>query len=78
MALADRADNLLTKLGIVDESGGHRRVLAVLTFLEPAVASGRRAPSPVMKLRGLGRREWELDARELLGEDPQPLSHLDI
>jgi DNA-binding NarL/FixJ family response regulator len=26
--------NLLTKLGIVDESGGHRRVLAVLTFLE--------------------------------------------
>jgi len=70
--------NLLTKLGIVDESGGHRRVLAVLTFLEPAVASGRRAPSPVMKLRGLGRRERELDARELLGEDPQPLGHLDI
>jgi DNA-binding NarL/FixJ family response regulator len=34
--------NLLTKLGIVDESGGHRRVLAVLTFLE---ARGRdRAP----------------------------------
>lgn len=26
--------NLLTKLGIVDESGGHPRVLAVLTFLE--------------------------------------------
>jgi FixJ family two-component response regulator len=44
----------------------------------PAAASGRRAPSPVMKLRGLGRREWELDARELLGEDPQTLSHLDI
>lgn len=34
--------NLLMKLGIVDESGGHRRVLAVLTFLE---ARGRvRAP----------------------------------
>lgn len=26
--------NLMTKLGILDESGGHRRVLAVLTFLE--------------------------------------------
>jgi DNA-binding CsgD family transcriptional regulator len=34
--------NLMTKLGIVDDSGGHRRVLAVLTFLE---ARGRvRAP----------------------------------
>jgi hypothetical protein len=26
--------NLLSKLGILDESGGHRRVVAVLAFLE--------------------------------------------
>jgi serine/threonine-protein kinase PknK len=34
--------NLLTKLGIVDESVGNRRVLAVLTFLQ---ARGRIGPA---------------------------------
>ncbi len=36
--------NLLSKLGILDESGGHRRVLAVLAFLE---ARGRVNAGPL-------------------------------
>lgn len=33
--------NLLSKLGILDESGGHRRVLAVLAFLQARGLAGR-------------------------------------
>lgn len=56
--------NLMTKLGILDESGGHRRVLAVLTFLEARAASGRRTLTPIRhstKLRTGGRGS---DSRE--------------